>query len=288
MIDFDFHIHSAPYSGCAGQTVKEAVKKAYKSKITTIALCDHNCIDGLEEARSECDKLGMTFVNGVELSVSVNGVSTDVDGNVIHVLGYNITPEKELFNRLNSQFDREHTNRIKDIIEYLKEGRGWHIDEGICTSRQLREELVSKGYLSDMNQAKQFLCSKEITQKFPEKKIPIEKVVDIIHHLGGLAVLAHPNNAENHINLSISQTNAIIEYLVSKGLDGIEVFHYSTVNEDGVVENLLKQVKKYNLKVTLGSDRHYADNRYGSNYFSMAEKLNQIDYDFNTIKNFWK
>ena len=27
MINFDFHIHSAPYSGCAGQTVKEAVKR---------------------------------------------------------------------------------------------------------------------------------------------------------------------------------------------------------------------------------------------------------------------
>lgn len=288
MINFDFHIHSTPYSGCAKQTVKEAIKKAYDSKITTIALCDHNCIDGLEEARSECDKLGMTFVNGVELSVSVNGVSKEVDGNVIHVLGYNITPEKEVFNRINSRLNREDRNRTKAVIEYLKEVRGWQIDEEICTGKQLREELVSKGYLSDTKQAKLFLCSKEIIQKFPENKIPVEKVVDIIHSLGGLAVLAHPNNAENHINLSISQTNTIIEYLVSKGLDGLEVFHYSTVNEEGVVDNLLEQVKKYNLKVTLGSDRHYSDGRYGNNYFSMAEKLSQIDYDFNSIKNFWK
>ena len=288
MIDFDFHIHSAPYSGCAGQTVKEAVKKAYDSGIKTIALCDHNCIDGLVEARAECEKFGMTFVNGVELSVSVDGVSENVDGNVIHVLGYNIRPDKELFDGLKSKFDMEYEARIKNIVAYLKKEKGWQLTGNIHNSKELREELISSGYFLDKKQAKLFLCSKEILSRYPEKKIPISEVVDMIHSLGGLAVMAHPNNAENHINLNIEQTNEIINYLVGKGLDGIEVFHYSTVNERGVVDNLLNQVKKYNLKVTLGSDRHYADDRYGSNYFSMADKLNEYDFDFAQIKNFWK
>ena len=288
MIDFDFHIHSAPHSSCAGQTVKEAVKKAYDNSIKTIALCDHNCIDGLEEARIECEKLGMTFVNGVELSVSVDGVSENVDGNVIHVLGYNIRPNKELFSELKSKFDREYEARIKAIVVYLKNCKGWVLSDNIHSTNELREELTSKGYFPDKKQAKLFLCSKEILSRFPDRKIPILKVVDMIHSLGGLAVLAHPNNAENHVNLTIEQTNEIIKYLVSKGLDGIEVFHYSTVSERGVVENLLKQVKKYNLKVTLGSDRHYSDNRYGNHYFSMAEKLNEFDFDFTSIRCFWK
>ena len=288
MIDFDFHIHSAPHSGCAGQTVKEAVKKAYDSGIRTIALCDHNCIDGLEEARSECKKLGMIFVNGVELSVSMDGVSENVDGNVIHILGYNIRADKELFDKLKSQFDREYVARIKNIVAYLKNVKGWQFDENIHSSKELREELILHGYFPDKKQAKSFLCSKEILNRFPEKKISISEVVDLIHSLGGLAVFAHPNNAENHVNLTIEQTNEIIKYLAGKGLDGIEVFHYSTVNESGVVDNLLDQVKKYNLKVTLGSDRHYADDRYGDNYFSMADKLKEYDYDFAQIKNFWK
>ncbi|MDE7182642.1 MAG: PHP domain-containing protein [Clostridia bacterium] len=288
MIDFDFHIHSASHSGCAGQTVKEAVKKAYDSGIRTIALCDHNCIDGLEEARIECKKLGMTFVNGVELSVSVDGVSQDVDGNVIHVLGYNIRPDKEVFNELKSKFDKEHTAHIKAIVAYLINEKGWNLSENICGSKELREELISNGYFTDKKQAKLFLSSKEILSRFPDKKIPISEVVDMIHSLGGLAVMAHPNNAENHVNLTIEQTNKIIKFLVGKGMDGIEVFHYSTVNENGVVENLLNQAKKYNLKVTLGSDRHYSDDRYGNNYFSMADKLSGYDFDYAKIKNFWK
>lgn len=288
MIDFDFHIHSAPYSGCAGQTVKEAVKKAYDSGIKTIALCDHNCIDGLEEARIECEKLGMTFLNGVELSVSVDGVSENVDGNVIHVLGYNIRPDKVLFNQIKSKFDKDYEERIAAIVAYLKNDKGWQLTENIYSGKELREELISKGYFSDKKQAKLFLCSKEILSRFPEKKIPISEVVDMIHSLGGLAVMAHPNNAENHTKLTIEQTNEIIKFLISKGLDGIEVFHYSTVNESGVVENLLKQAEIYKLKVTLGSDRHFSDDRYGSNYFSMADKLNEYNFDFAQIKNFWK
>lgn len=288
MIDFDFHIHSAPYSGCAGQTVKEAVKKAFDSGIKTIALCDHNCIDGLEEARKECEKLGMTFVNGVELSVSVDGVSENVDGNVIHVLGYNIRPDKVLFDQIKSKFDQDYKERIAAIVVYLKKEKGWQFTENIHSSKELREALISKGYFLDKKETKSFLCSKEILSRFPEKKIPISDVVGMIHSLGGLAVMAHPNNAENHVNLSTEQTNEIIKYLVSKELDGIEVFHYSTVNESGAVENLLKQAEIYKLKATLGSDRHYADDRYGNNYFSMADKLNEYDFDFAQIKNFWK
>ena len=288
MIDFDFHIHSKPHSTCAGQTVKEAVKKAYDSGIKTIALCDHNCVDGLEEARAECEKLGMTFVNGVELSVSVSGVSDSVDGKVIHILGYNITPESKFFKRTKRRLDRKYTARIEKIIKYLKKSRGWQFADGILNSKQLREEMVKRKYFSDDKEAKRFLSSEEIKNKFPEKKIPIKKVVDIIHSMGGLAVMAHPNDGENHDRLTKSQTNEIIDFLAGRGLDGLEVFHYSTVNEEGTVENLLKQAEKYNLKVTLGSDRHYADDRYGENYFSMAEKLKKIDYDFGKIKDFWK
>ena len=287
MIDFDFHIHSSPHSGCAGQTVKEAVKKAHDSGIKSIALCDHNCIDGLDEARRECEKLGMTFVNGVELSVSVRGVSDSVDGVVIHVLGYNIRPDRKLFASLKAPFDKEAEKQFEEQKKYII-SLGYCISDAVKDSGELRRELINKGYFSDRKEVKKFLKSEEMKRRFPPKKIPLDKVVDIIHKMGGLAVMAHPNDGEDHVRLTKKQTNEIIKFLADKGLDGLEVFHYSTVNEEGTVENLLKQAKKYNLKVTLGSDRHYCDDRYGENYFSMAEKLEKFDYPFENIKNFWK
>ena len=122
---------------------------------------------------------------------------------------------------------------------------------------------------------------------FPPKKIPICEIVELIHALGGLAVFAHPNTAENHVHLCKEDTNLILDYLVARGLDGLEAFHPSTVSEDGAVENLLMQAKRYGLKVTLGSDRHHCDDRYGNDYFSMADKLKKYNYDFDSIRTFF-
>ena len=287
MIDFDFHIHSAPHSSCAKQSVKEAVVKAYSAGIKIMALCDHNCIDGLEEAKIECEKLGMTFVNGVELSVPVSGVSESVDGNVIHVLGYNIKPDKELFKNLKAQFDRDYQAQFDEKKKYLK-SKGYCFSDLVTNNKQLREELCANGYFANNQEAKAFLHSEEIEKLFPPKKIPISEVVDIIHSLGGIAVLAHPNSAENHVCLTMEQTNQIIKFLVVKGLDGIEVFHPSTVSVGDIVDNLLEQARIYNLKVTLGSDRHNCDNDNGDEYFPMADKLKAIDYNFESIRTFWK
>ena len=287
MIDFDFHIHSAPHSSCATQSVKEAVLKAYSAGIRTIALCDHNCIDGLEEAKIECNKLGMNFVNGVELSVTVSGVSESVDGNVIHILGYNIQPDKELFKELKAQFDRDYQAQFDEKKKYLK-SKGYCFSDLVANNKELRKELCANGYFSNDKDAKAFLHSDEIKKLFPPKKIPIDEVVNIIHSLGGIAVLAHPNSAENHVCLKIEQTNQIIKFLVAKGLDGLEVFHPVTVSESGVVDNLLDQAKVYNLKVTLGSDRHNCDDCDGNEYFPMADKLKTIDYNFEAIRTFWE
>ena len=286
MIDFDFHIHSAPYSGCATQSVQEAVEKAYFSGITTMALCDHNCIGGLKEARYECEQRGMTFVNGVELSALVKGISESVDGNVIHILGYRIAEDEALFASLKERFDREYRQQIAEMMEYLRE-LGYKIPGQATNERELRMQLCQSGYFTDEKAAKAFLQSNEMKKIFPPKKIPVCEAVDMIHDLGGLAVFAHPNAAENHVHLCKTQTNTIIDYLVAHGLDGVEAFHSSTVSEVGTVENLLAQAQRYGLKVTLGSDRHHCDDRYGPNYFSMADKLKEYDYDFASIKTFF-
>ena len=286
MIDFDFHIHSAPYSGCATQPVKEAVEKAYCSHITTIALCDHNSIGGLKEARYECERRGITFVNGVELSALVNGVSASIDGNVIHILGYRIAEDEALFTSLKKRFDSEYQQQIAEKTEYLRE-LGYKIRGETTNERELRMQLWQGGYFDDEKAAKAFLQSNEMKKIFPPKKIPVCEAIDMIHDLGGLAVLAHPNTAENHVHLCKTDTNSIIDYLVAHGLDGLEAFHPSTVSEVGTVENLLVQAQRYGLKVTLGSDRHHCDDRYGQNYFSMEDKLQKYEYDFDSIKNFF-
>lgn len=87
MIDFDFHIHCAPYSTCASQTAEEAIDCARRAGIETVAFCNHNTISGLNQIKEICDKKGMCLVSGIEMSVSLKDV-TGADDLVLHLLGY--------------------------------------------------------------------------------------------------------------------------------------------------------------------------------------------------------
>ena len=64
----DLHTHSKASDGMLTPT--EVVRMAHQNGVQTLALTDHDTVDGLEEARLEAERLGMRFVGGVELSVT--------------------------------------------------------------------------------------------------------------------------------------------------------------------------------------------------------------------------
>ena len=64
----DLHTHSTASDGVLSPA--EVVRLAHQEGVGTIALTDHDTVDGLEEARQEAERLGMRFVPGVELSVT--------------------------------------------------------------------------------------------------------------------------------------------------------------------------------------------------------------------------
>ena len=70
-------------------------------------------------------------------------------------------------------------------------------------------------------------------------------VIDAIHTAGGIAILAHPVK---------SGCTEILDDYIEYGIDGIEVFHPST-NEDEQAE-LKKFATKNKLLMTGGSDFH--------------------------------
>ena len=79
--------------------------------IKTIAITNHNTIDGLDEARQLCDKCGIQLVNGVELSCQIQGESADLDGTLVHVLGYDIDNDQTLFNSYLDDIERRFGTR---------------------------------------------------------------------------------------------------------------------------------------------------------------------------------
>jgi len=285
MIDFDFHIHSN-YSSCAKQTPRQLVEKAFSSGIRTIALTDHDCIEGNAECKKICEEYEVSFINGVEMSASTDeNISSVIANTGVHILGYNIRLDYEAFDDgLKSKIERSYKRNI-NLVSYLNE-IGYKIE--ICkdiTEQQIKEQLVKKQYFADKKQAKSFLASSELAKRFPKERLSIKQTIDMIHSLGGIAVWAHPFNGENHIEFSRNQIENILSYMIKNSLDGLEVFHSSNSPASNM-NFLLSLSKQNNIGITLGSDRHFCDDRYGQDYFSMINELSKIDFDYDLIKQY--
>ena len=106
---YDLHIHSAYSDGT--DTPKQIVEKAKKLGIKNIAITDHDTIKGVKEGKEEAKKLGINFVNGVELST----YSTSE----IHILGYGFDENNDYLNETLLDFSQKRKERVKKILDAL-------------------------------------------------------------------------------------------------------------------------------------------------------------------------
>lgn len=285
MIDFDLHVHTAPTSTCAKQTVQQAVSTAYNAGIRILAICDHNKVDALNEAKTLCDKYGIKLIRGAEFSAAVEGVSPTVDGRIVHILGLGLSQDEKILNDENQQWHALYVERMHAMCQYLKKNNYGVAD--VDSLKELRIQLAEKKYFPNEDEAKDWLRS-HIVPLFPSQTRTMKQAVDLIHNMGGKAILAHPNRCQHHLLNTIAETNMILDNLIAQGLDGIEVFHPDTLNEQGVVDNLLQIAEKHNLIVSLGSDRHKCDDSYGPHYFSAIDKMQRYTAEIEKARTYWQ
>lgn len=83
MDNYDLHNHSTASDGLLSPT--QLMELGASLGVSTMALTDHDTLGGLEEASAASKKLGIRFVEGVEISVSW-GETT------VHVVGLGVDP----------------------------------------------------------------------------------------------------------------------------------------------------------------------------------------------------
>ncbi|UHD17189.1 PHP domain-containing protein [Thiocapsa bogorovii] len=80
----DLHSHSTASDGTL--TPDALMQRACASGVQAIALTDHDTTEGLAEARTAAEALGLRLVPGVEISVTWGG-------RTVHIVGLNVDPE---------------------------------------------------------------------------------------------------------------------------------------------------------------------------------------------------
>ena len=251
MAYIDLHFHSIYSDGT--YTPEELLYYAKKKELSVVSLTDHDTIKGLERARKQSEKLGIKFINGVEIN-SCCYVSNKLVN--IHVLGYNFVIEKmnEYMKTLKALRD-EHNDaiiralqRIGICIDYADVEK--QAEECILTRMNFARTLVKMGYVSTEWEALAKYLHKGgsayVECSYPSFSVVAQKV----HDAGGIVSLAHP--AEYGLN--DKETEVLIKNLMDYGLEAIEVIHPS---QDTIYSKKLQDIAiKNNLAFTGGSDFH--------------------------------
>lgn len=248
----DLHTHTNVSDGAS--TPKELIEDAIKENVKAIALTDHDNIAGIDEASKYAEENNIKFINGIEIS------SLYKDGRILHILGIGIDFTNDFFLTAFYNMKKSREKSIKNILEEINK-------KGISISiEELKKNSLSE-YLDRYDIYRYFIknniCSsaQEIWDKYLDpipyeenELIKVEDSINIIKKSGGLSFLAHYNKSIGFAGLNNEEIENEFKYLINLGLDGIEKYYPSFVEEDYKFINYL--INKYNLIYSGGTDYH--------------------------------
>ena len=253
-MEIDLHCHSTASDGALAPAV--LVARAHERGVRVLALTDHDTLEGLAEARTAADALGMRLVNGVELSCTWGGAT-------IHVLGYgfdvNAPALVEAIARLHEGrwLRSEEISRklaLKGMPGALEGARAIQQELGDSGNAPARPHfadfLVRSGFVKDRAEAfRKWLGA----GKLGDVKLhwpTLEDTVGTLRESGAWVSLAHPW----HYDFTRSKRRKLIGDYIQAGGHAIEVVNGHQPAEQ--VGSLAILAREFGLLVSAGSDFH--------------------------------
>ncbi|WP_243373342.1 PHP domain-containing protein [Geotalea sp. SG265] len=247
----DLHMHSTYSDGVYKPA--ELIAMAAAKGLKTIALADHDTVDGIDEALEAGRRHHVEVIPAVELSVQFETYKD------VHLLGYLIDHRDSAFLRKLAEFRTIRDRRGQAIIANINQKLGqenkeiisydeaMNLADGAFGRPHIARVLVNRGYARDMQDAfERYL----IPCDEPKRYFPMDEALAEIDRLGGIAVLAHPTSvSEERKTLA-----AVIGKLAEMGLRGVEA-HNNMCNADESAF-LVRLAENLGLAVTGGSDFH--------------------------------
>ena len=223
------------------------VAAAAEAGVTTLALTDHDAVDGLPEADAAAREAGIALVPAAEISC----IHASIDD--LHVVGYWIDPDA--IRPACERAQREREQRAVEIVENLRSA-GFDL-----TMDDVIREAGDADAIGRPHIAKAAGATKETMGPFFEEWLVPEggkafvprrwptaaEAVELIHGAGGAAVLAHPF-------WDIDAPNDVAALVDDLSLDGVECFY--PAHDRAQTKFLLDLCAERGLAATGSSDFH--------------------------------
>ena len=256
MFGVDLHTHTLISDGT--YSPEQLVQAAVDLKIHTLAVTDHDTMDGLSRARNYAQDHDIQIVSGTEISSQWSRPNTKKSYGV-HIVALNMRDEAPIREMLENQ-KRVRAERAKIICSLLEKCIDFDIypDVGAkvdgqadrVTRTHIAKTLVEKNIVSRPQQAfDRFLKEgKKAFVKFDG--IGLKETIDVIHASQGFAVLAHPTRYD----LSATNIRYLIELFAESGGDAVEL--PPSVEPASTRQMVDRMIEQFDLAVSIGSDFH--------------------------------
>lgn len=248
---YDLHSHTTASDGRL--TAEQLVHRAIEMRVGTLAITDHDTVAAIPAAQAEIVRSGLplTLIPGVE-------ISTVWENHEIHIVGLNIDvhhPAMTAF--LAEQFERrqQRAQRIAERLEKAQIAGAWEgalqLANGAAVTRgHFARFLVESGKAANMADVFKKYLARGKTGYVPPQWCTIDQAIDVIHHSGGKAVLAHPGRYD----LSTKWLKRLLAYFSEKGGDAMEVAQCQQAPHERT--QLAAWARQYGLLASQGSDFH--------------------------------
>ncbi len=250
----DLHTHT--YHSDGTLSPKELIRRA--NGLTAVAITDHDSIHGLDEAQVEADRLGITFVPGIEFSVAYG------EGRLIHILGLGIDPGNKNFLNSYNKYRQIRSVRLLPVFNKLQamnvpigpEDVEPFIDcSGFMDRQAIAKCILARGYALSLKDSWEGYL--DFIPYGEGELIEPEAAFDAIHCAGGKAFLAHFHLPIGLEGYSDEEARRRLGELKTMGLDGMEYWYPSFSGEDR--ECCRRYIEEFGFLRSGGTDFHGAN-----------------------------
>jgi len=245
----DLHCHSTMSDGLLSP--EALVAYAAGRGVKVLGLTDHDELGGLQAARQAAIQHGITFINGVEISVTWKR-------RTLHIVGLKVDDEHPALSQALLQVRLGREQRALEIAEGLAragihgayEGAKAIANRSIMTRGHFAQWLVQQGHAKNVKSVfKQFLVNGK--PGFVDHQwMSLEQAVTLIRASGGVAVVAHPGRYD----LGMVNMHLLMHEFRGYGGEAIEVVTGShTPPQFG---QFAKVAHRFGLRASQGTDYH--------------------------------
>ncbi len=272
---YDLHTHSTASDGAYSPA--ELVRQAHAAGVTHLALSDHDCTDGLDEAHAEARACGLTLIPAVEISTTWHGKS-------VHIVGLNIDPACPALQEGLARLQATRLTRAEEMGRRLaRDGIPGGYDAarelagaGMITRTHFAQFLVNQGLAGAVRDVFDHYLVQGKPGYVPTQWAGLEEAVAWIKGAGGIAVVAHPQRYK----LTASWLGRLLMEFKAAGGEALEVV--AGAANPGDIQSSASAARRHGLLASAGSDFHSP-----ANAWLKLGRLPELPQDLTPVWRFW-